>query len=178
MYHQAMFHIRRFLLNAILFATVITAPRVSAQPALGDRNIIFYFDISNMSKDLQASAVSTAEMLIQRKVKPEDRMAVMVSEGAGKVTVKQDLTKDHKRVLETVRHIVDNPAGNGNGNSLAPITAVLSLAEAIPGEKTLFYFARTVDPTPSQAEWKSLRDRAADSRIALYIIDTPSAPAC
>ena len=94
MYHQAMFHIRRFLLNAILFATVITAPRVSAQPALGDRNIIFYFDISNMSEDLQARAVSMAEMLIQRKVRPEDRMAVMVSEGAGKVTVKQDLTKD------------------------------------------------------------------------------------
>jgi hypothetical protein len=173
---RAMDQIRRLLLRAILLAAVITTPHMRAQPVLDGRNLIFYFDLPTMSKDDQTRAVSAAEMLIQRNAKAEDRLAVMVFDGTNEAAVKQDFTYDRNRVLEAVRHIVDNPAGSVNTNRLASMTAAMNIAEPVPGRKALLYFASRIGPAPSQAELKSLRDRAANSQVAVYAIDTGETP--
>jgi hypothetical protein len=174
---RAMDQIRRLLLRAILLAAVITTPHMRAQPMLDGRNLIFYFDLSTMSKDDQTRAVSAAEMLIQRNAKAEDRLAVMMFDGTNEVAVTQDFTYDPTRVLEAVRHIVDHPAGSVNTDRLASMTAATNIAEPVPGRKALFYFAGRIGPAPSQAELKPLRDRAANSRVAVYAIDTGETPA-
>jgi hypothetical protein len=166
-----MYQARRFLLEAILLATVIATPHVYAQPVLDSRSLIFYFDISTMSKADQTRAISAAEMLIQRNARAEDRLAVTVFDGTNKVAVQQEFTNDRNRVLAAVRRIADSPAGSVNANRLASMSAAINLAEPIPGRKALLYFASMVGPTLSQAELKSLRDRAAKSQMEVYAID-------
>lgn len=147
-----------------------------AQPIASGRNLIFYFDISTMSKDDQTRVISAAEMFIQRNVNVEDRLAVMVG-GANEVAVKQDFTNNRDRFLEAVRHIADNQAGGGNANRSTSIAAAMKLAEPLPGRKALLYFAGTVGPAPSQAEMKSLREEAANLQVAVYMIDAGGTPA-
>src|SRR5215471_4941380 len=101
-----MVHIRRFLLAATLLAPVILA-----QSASDGRNLFFYFDISTLSKDDQATAISAAEKFVQRQAAANDRIAVLVY-GGGKAAVKQDLTSDRDRALHALHHIADGPAQN------------------------------------------------------------------
>jgi hypothetical protein len=151
---------------------VIATPRVYAQPVLDSRSLIYYFDISTMSKDHQTRAISAAEMLIQRNARADDRLAVMVFGGTNEVAVQQEFTNDRNRVLAVVRRIADSPAGSVNANRFSSMSAAMNIAEPIPGRKALFYFASMVGPTLSQAELKSLRDRAAQSQVEVYAIDT------
>jgi hypothetical protein len=172
-----MYRIRRLLLEAILLAAVITTPHMRAQPVSDGRSLIFYFDLSSMSKDDQTRAISAAEMLIQRNAKAGNRMAVMVSGGTNQVEAKQGFTNDRDRVLEAVRHIADHPAGSVDANRVASMTAAMNVSEPIPGRKALFYFAGGVSPAPGQAEMQSLRDRVANSQVVVYAIDTRETPA-
>jgi len=52
------------------------------------------------------------------------------------------------------------------------MTAAMNLAEPVAGKKALFYFAGRIGAAPSQAELKSLRERASNSQVAVYAIDT------
>jgi hypothetical protein len=128
----SMYQARRFLLEAILLATVIATPHVYAQPVLDSRSLIFYFDISTMSKADQTRAISAAEMLIQRNARAEDRLAVTVFDGTNKVAVQQEFTNDRNRVLAAVRRIADSPAGSVNANPARLHPSRLSCWAAFP----------------------------------------------
>lgn len=158
----------------LLFAVGVA--NVCAQPASDGRSLIFYFDAASMSKEDRTRAISAAETYIQRNTQAQDRVGVMVSSADG-VAVRQDLTTDRNRVLEAVRRVADNPAGSGGQIRPAEMNRVMNFLEPMAGAKAVVCFTAGSGPAADDAGMKPLRDRAANSQVKIYFIDTRGVPA-
>jgi beta-lactamase regulating signal transducer with metallopeptidase domain len=166
-------------------APVNAAARTSTSPALSstpqDRHqLAMLFDLSAMTSDEQSRARKSVIDFIHNVSRPDDVVAIMAADG-GKVTIAQDFTKDPV-VLESA---VRNFSGGDGDPSVARADRIVSSIEtaanllaAVPGKKTLMYFASGLPQagTIDGARVSRAILAAQAANVALFPIDAQGAP--
>lgn len=150
------------------------APAAPA-PFHNHRLMAMLFDLDTMSPEDEGRAQQGAVKFSRDKSTPDDLVAVLTVSG-GQVKVMQDFTADRATLESTLSRIeggAGNTAGGGIAHRLSTIETAAHILGALPGRKSLIYFASGIE-LPGVAEQTALRsatDAAIRANVAIYTID-------
>jgi VWFA-related protein len=158
-------------LPKLLFCLAVVALVAGAQD---HRSLCLLFDLNSMSAPDQLRVQEAAIKFVEEQMKPSDLVSVITFTSELKVV--QDFSGDHDILLAALRKIVPSAtnAAVDINSRLQAVQNAAAILEAVPGKKSLIYFANGISPTgaDNQAQLKATVDATVRANGAIYPVDT------
>jgi len=122
-----------------------------------------------MSKDDLARATAAASKFVETRVKSDERVGVLVFNGA-RLVVRQDFTDDRVKLEQAIVEVAGEATGGGTGNGLAGIQQAIAILTPVEGKKALVYLSAgrgfVEDPQLQMAIFAAVK-----GEVAIYRVD-------
>ena len=156
----------------------VTPPAAAAPVPIQDQRLLaLLFDFSATTSEQESRSRQAAVKFVQNQMKASDRVAVMTAED-GRTMVVNDFTDDKAALESSLLQL--NPGASRTtatpDSALAGIEAAVKMLGALPGKKSLIYFAAPVPRgADDQARLHETVNAALAANVAIFPIDTQAA---
>jgi VWFA-related protein len=154
-----------------------TKPAVVEQASPQDRRyvdrqlVVFYLDLTAMSKEELARAVSGAKKFLDAR-RGGTQLVALISYNGRSVLVGEDFTGDFDRLEKTLDQLQDSGGGAvaaGDPDRAEALERAVVMLGTLPQKKALVYFGAPAPGSPEQLE--ATVKAAIKANVAFYPID-------
>jgi VWFA-related protein len=159
-------------MKLLLCLATLALATASAQNA-PTRQMCMFFDFSSMNAQDQARAQKTAIEFVDKKVAPEDSVALVMF--TSELRVIQAFTSDHDTIIAALRKIVPaEPTVDGEVDQLSALQDLAKVLSIVPGKKQLIYFTGGLSKSgiDNQAGLDATVQAIKAANAAIYAMDT------
>ncbi|HTS27316.1 MAG TPA: M56 family metallopeptidase [Bryobacteraceae bacterium] len=147
--------------------TLLAQARSQPPEPLPDRRLVaLCFDLSAMTEGDLTRAVDAARKMVQSRLQPQDRFAIMTYRGA-EVRVAQDFTDDRDLLVRTIEHVTGADMSSADTRSAVLGTVIRTLAPLEARKALVMLTARPADGTDAE----ELKTAATRARVAVYVVN-------
>jgi hypothetical protein len=166
--------------SPVVPAPSVAKPSVAAEPQEqhNDRRmLVFYFDLRAMQEIDRARAFAAAQEFVRTRMRSSDLLAIMTA--GDSVTVKQDISGDRDKLLQTLDQLKDDSAALsglsvGVDQQLADLQTAVQMLGALQEKKAVMYFAAPT-ATANSGDLQRLIDAAIRAKVAFFMLDSQGA---